>query len=54
MNRQTTDWEKIFANNATDKSLISKMYKQLIHSTAKIKIQAIILKIGRETEYTFF
>ena len=35
MKRQTTDWEKIFANNATDKSLISKMYKQLIHSIAK-------------------
>ena len=28
--RQPTDWEKIFANNATDKGLISKIYKQLI------------------------
>ena len=25
-----TEWEKIFANNATDKGLISKIYKQLI------------------------
>ena len=24
------EWEKIFANNATDKGLISKIYKQLI------------------------
>ena len=23
------DWEKIFANNVTDKGLISKIYKQL-------------------------
>ena len=25
--RQTTEWEKIFANDATDKGLISKIYK---------------------------
>ena len=28
--RESTDWEKIFANDATDKSFISKIYKQLI------------------------
>ena len=28
--RQPTGWEKIFANDATDKCLISKIYKQLI------------------------
>ena len=27
MKRQLIDWEKIFANNATDKGLISKIYK---------------------------
>ena len=27
MKRQPTDWEKIFANDATDKGLISKIYK---------------------------
>ena len=27
---QHTEWEKIFANDATDKGLISKIYKQLI------------------------
>ena len=28
--RQPSKWEKIIANNATDKGLISKIYKQLI------------------------
>ena len=30
MKRQPTEWEKIFANNVTDKGLISKIYKQII------------------------
>ena len=30
MKRQPTDWEKIFANDATNKGFISKIYKQLI------------------------
>ena len=30
MKRQLTDWEKIFANNVTDKGLVSKIYKQLM------------------------
>ena len=28
--RQPTEWEKIFANDMTDKGLISKIYKELI------------------------
>ena len=28
--RQPSDWEKIIANETTDKGLISKMYKQLL------------------------
>ena len=28
--RQSTEWERIFANDAIDKELISKIYKQLI------------------------
>ena len=28
--RQPTEWEKIIANETTDKGLISKIYKQLI------------------------
>ena len=31
MKRQSTEWEKIFANDATDKGLISKIYKQFIY-----------------------
>ena len=30
MKRQPTNWEKIFANDVTDKGLVSKIYKQLI------------------------
>ena len=29
MKRQSTEWEKIFVNDVTDKELISRMYKQL-------------------------
>ena len=28
--RQLTEWEKIFANNISDKGLVSKIYKELI------------------------
>ena len=38
-NRQPSEWEKIFANEATDKGLISKIYKQLMHSKSKKKKQ---------------
>ena len=30
MKRQPSEWENIFANEATDKGLISKIYKQLM------------------------
>ena len=30
MKRQPSEWEKILANEATDKGLISKIYKQLM------------------------
>ena len=30
VNRQLSEWEKIIANETTDKGLISKIYKQLI------------------------
>ena len=35
--RQPSEWEKIIANEATDKELISKIHKQLLHlNTRKI------------------
>ena len=37
MKRQPTEWEKIVANHATDKELISKIYKQLIQFNIKKK-----------------
>ena len=41
------EWEKIISNEATDKGLISKTYKQLIQqNTKKAKTQ---LKNGQKT-----
>ena len=28
--RQLTEWEKVFANDISDKGLVSKIYKELI------------------------
>ena len=35
MKRQPSEWEKIFANEATDKGLISKTYRQLMELNIK-------------------
>ena len=40
--RQPSEWEKIIANEATDKQLISKIYKQLLQLNSR-KISSIFL-----------
>ena len=35
--RQLTEWEKIFANEAIDRGLVSKIYKQLMKLNIKNK-----------------
>ena len=39
--RQPSEWEKIIANEATDKEFIPQIYKQLIQlNTRKVKTQS--------------
>ena len=48
--RKPSEWEKIIANETTDKGLISKIYKQLIqHQKNKQPNQ----KLGKRPKQTF-
>ena len=52
MKRQPSEWEKITANNATDKELISKIYKQLLKLNSR-KINDPIKKWAKELNRNF-
>ena len=47
--RQPSEWEKIIANETTDKGLISKIYKQLIQLNTRQSNQ----KVGKRPKQTF-
>ena len=52
MKRQPSEWEKIIANEATDKQLISKIYKQLLQLNSR-KIKDRIKKWAKELNRHF-
>ena len=50
--RQPPEWEKIIANETTDKGLVSKTYKQLVQLNAR-KTNSPIKKWGKRPKQAF-
>ena len=53
MKRQPSEWEKIIANETTDRGLISKIHKQLIQFRNPRKIKNPIKKWGKDLNRHF-
>ena len=54
MKRQPSEWEKIFANESTDKGLISKIHKLDEYEKLKVEEQALELLIAeKEINWNF-
>ena len=47
---QPSEWEKIIANEGTDKELISKIYKQLLQLNTRKMKDPIKKKMGQRTK----
>ena len=52
MKRQPSEWEKIIANEASDKELVSKIYKQLMQLNSR-KINDPVKKRAKELNRQF-
>ena len=50
--RHPSEWEKIITNEATDKELISNIYKQLLQLNSR-KLNDPMKKMGQRTKQTF-
>ena len=50
--RQPSEWEKIIANETTDKGLVSKIYKA-VHTTQYQKNNQVNKKMGGRSKQTF-
>ena len=51
MKRQPSEWEKIFANKASDKVLISKICKEIMQLNIKKQPNQ---RVGKRPKQTFF